>query len=153
MLQHIWCKVPPFHFPIATVLVKIESRPFAAGAMRECYAMKKLSTFYTPAEQQWVRAPNCVAKRYKKQVDDAVYFDDVRLQMDSKALGEMYNKTDPPKKVDFVQSYVLLFPSRDERTVFSVEHLIEGDYVRWCCCCWRSWWWCWRMVSLKDGVF
>lgn len=92
--------------------------------------MKKLSTFYTPAEQQWVRAPNCVAKRYKKAVADDVYFDDVRLQMDSKALGELYNKTDPPKKVDFVQSYVILFPDKEDRGIYTVEHLIEGDYVR-----------------------
>lgn len=27
------------------VLVKMERRPFAAGAMRECFALKKLSTF------------------------------------------------------------------------------------------------------------
>ena len=27
------------------VIVKMETKPFAAGAMRECYAMKKLSTF------------------------------------------------------------------------------------------------------------
>ena len=27
------------------VLVKMEVKPFAAGAMRECYAAKKLSTF------------------------------------------------------------------------------------------------------------
>eukprot|EP00955_Chlamydomonas_euryale_P097579 365084-Chlamydomonas_euryale.AAC.15 len=26
------------------VLVKVEDKPFAAGAMRECFAMKKLST-------------------------------------------------------------------------------------------------------------
>lgn len=30
---------------LSAVLVKIEARPFAAGAMRECFAMKKLSTF------------------------------------------------------------------------------------------------------------
>ncbi len=40
---------------------------------------------------------------YKKPAPNTVYFDDVRLQMDSKALGELYNKTDPPRKVDFVQ--------------------------------------------------
>ena len=27
--------------------VKLEVKPFGAGAMRECYAMKKLSTFTT----------------------------------------------------------------------------------------------------------
>jgi hypothetical protein len=37
---------PPTHPPaLAPVLVKMEGRPFAAGAMRECFALKKLSTF------------------------------------------------------------------------------------------------------------
>lgn len=38
--------------------------------------------------QNWIRAPNCVAKRYKKPVPDSTYLDDVTLQMDSKALGK-----------------------------------------------------------------
>ena len=35
-------KCAPLRLHVAAVLVKIEVRPFAAGAMRECYAMKKL---------------------------------------------------------------------------------------------------------------
>jgi len=32
------------------VLVKMEAKPFGAGAMRECYAMKKMSTFVPVSE-------------------------------------------------------------------------------------------------------
>lgn len=71
--------------------------------MRECYAMKKLSTFTNSMHMDWARASNFVAKRYKLSAPREVYFDDVRLQMDAKALGELYSKTDPPKKVDVVQ--------------------------------------------------
>lgn len=43
------------------MLVKIEEKPFAAGAMRECFAMKKLTSMHG----QWIKAGNYVAKRYK----------------------------------------------------------------------------------------
>ena len=32
----------------ATVLVKMDKGPFGAGAMRECFAMKKLSWYVAP---------------------------------------------------------------------------------------------------------
>ena len=41
-----------------------------------------------------------VTKRYKKEgVHSTVYFSDLLVQMDAKHLGELYNKTHPPKKV------------------------------------------------------
>jgi hypothetical protein len=40
------------------VLVKMERRPFAAGAMRECFALKKLSTFSSSVYMDWRKAPN-----------------------------------------------------------------------------------------------
>eukprot|EP01135_Chromosphaera_perkinsii_P005600 Nk52_evm14s355 gene=Nk52_evmTU14s355 len=45
------------------VLVKVEKEPFASGAMRNCYRMKKLSNFLT--NSSWHNASNLVAKRYK----------------------------------------------------------------------------------------
>jgi len=38
--------------------------------------------------RDWRRAPNFVAKRYKKVVDRDIYFADVVLQMDAKFFGE-----------------------------------------------------------------
>uniref|UniRef100_A0A383WC16 Alpha-type protein kinase domain-containing protein n=1 Tax=Tetradesmus obliquus TaxID=3088 RepID=A0A383WC16_TETOB len=115
-----------------SVLVKIEARPFAAGAMRECYAMKKLSTFSSSVYRDWKRAPNFVAKRYKKPVARDVYFADVVLQMDAKWLGDEYSKVPGvPKKVDFMQAGVIEFKDRPGKPVLAVEHLIEGDYVKY----------------------
>lgn len=40
-----------------------------------------------------------MSKRYKKEhVPRGVYYNDLLVQMDAKALGEAYNKTDPPKQ-------------------------------------------------------
>jgi elongation factor 2 kinase len=101
------------------VLVRMDPDPFAAGAMRECWALKKASTFGGAgggacalggrraggagggggvlgggggggSSRVW---PNFVAKRYKDpRVPDAVYVADVVMQMDAKALGEAYNR-------------------------------------------------------------
>ncbi len=40
------------------VLIKMEAKPFAAGAMRECYAAKQLSTFTHSVD--WHKANNVV---------------------------------------------------------------------------------------------
>ncbi|KAG2449797.1 hypothetical protein HYH02_005320 [Chlamydomonas schloesseri] len=112
------------------VLVKMEGKPFAAGAMRECYAAKKLSTFTHNVD--WHKAQNMVAKRYKKEgVRKSVYYNDVLVQMDAKMLGECYNRTDPPKQVDVMQCAILQFPGRPGGPLYAVEQLIEGDYVKY----------------------
>ncbi|KAF8055109.1 Eef2k [Scenedesmus sp. PABB004] len=120
------------HWVKDTVLVRMEGRPFAAGAMRECYALKKLSTFSSSVARDWRQAHNFVAKRYKRPVDRGVYFADVVLQMDAKYLGDAYSKIPGvPKKVDFVQAALLEMRDRPGRPVLAVERLIEGAYVKY----------------------
>ena len=58
---------------------------------------KKLSTF--AQHPNWKNASNYVAKRYMREAKRWTYFDDVKLQMDSKLWGEEYSKLDVPKKV------------------------------------------------------
>lgn len=112
------------------VLVKMEAKPFAAGAMRECYAAKQLSTFTHSVD--WHKANNVVAKRYKKEgVRRGVYYNDLLVQMDAKMLGEMYNRTDPPKQVDVMQCVIVQFTGRPKAPLYCMEQLIEGDYVKY----------------------
>lgn len=67
-------------------LVKCQRRPFAEGAMRECYRLKKLSQQpHRALSVDWTHASNYVAKRYKKEVDRGVYFDDVKMQVRGRA--------------------------------------------------------------------
>lgn len=79
------------------VLAKMEERPFANGSMRQCFAMKKLSTF--SAFRSWLLAGNFVAKVYMSAAEEAAYVDDVQLQMEAKRFGDAYNSRNPPKKV------------------------------------------------------
>lgn len=110
------------------VLVKMELKPFTNGAMRQCYRLKKHSTF---CAQDWKHAPNYVAKCYMEDVDRQVYFEDVKLQMDAKLWGEEFNRHNPPKKVDIFQMYVLEFNNREGSPLFHLEHFIEGNYIKY----------------------
>ncbi|XP_077979955.1 eukaryotic elongation factor 2 kinase-like isoform X2 [Glandiceps talaboti] len=114
---------------IDTVRVKIEPESFAAGAMRQCYRMKKLSNF--AKNDNWKQASNYVAKHYIDEVERDVYFEDVKLQMDAKIWGEEYNRHNPPKKVDIIQMSVLEFTDRPGKPLYHLEHLIEGNYIKY----------------------
>mmetsp|Transcript_26969 Transcript_26969/g.69935 ORF Transcript_26969/g.69935 Transcript_26969/m.69935 type:complete len:637 (-) Transcript_26969:333-2243(-) len=110
------------------VMVKLDDKPFGAGAMRECFAMKKLSQHTTLRD--WKRAQNLVAKRYMRQQDEKVYREDVKLQMDAKMLGDEFNLLNPPKKVDFITASLYQVVTGPLQGFFCVESLIEGEYIK-----------------------
>ena len=87
------------------VFIKLQNEPFANGAMRTCFRMKKMNKNCPDFDwkSDW---NNYVAKRYTEDChEDAesvpreIYFDDIRLQMDAKLWGEEYNRHNPPKKL------------------------------------------------------
>lgn len=114
------------------MLVKIESEPFAEGAMRECFRMKKLSQ--QPGSTQWLtmdwdHASNYVAKQYKAEgVGREAYAADVVLQMEAKLWASRFNRLGPPKKVDFLQGSYFELPNRaalGQPALFAVERLVQ----------------------------
>ncbi|XP_078319080.1 eukaryotic elongation factor 2 kinase-like isoform X2 [Crassostrea virginica] len=111
------------------VQVKMMKKAFNRGAMRQCFRLKKISTFSRSGD--WSHAQNYVAKRYIEEVDRDVYFQDVRLQMDAKVWGEEYNRHNPPKKVDIFQMYILEFKNRSGQPLYHLEHFIEGEYIKY----------------------
>ncbi|KAF8381349.1 efk-1 [Pristionchus pacificus] len=111
------------------VEVKLLGDPFARGAMRECFRMKKLSSM--SRNQDWTHANNYVAKRYIQEVDREVLFSDVRLQMDAKLWAEEFNRHSPPKKIDIVQMCVMEMLDMPGQPLYHLEHFIEGDYVKY----------------------
>jgi len=112
-------------------VIKIDKIPFANGAMRECYRMKKLSNF--SHSNDWLRdSNNYVAKKYmEKDTDRDTYFQDVKLQMDAKLWGEEFNRHNPPKKVDIFMMAVLELPERPGKPLYHIEHYIDGEYVKY----------------------
>uniref|UniRef100_A0A0K0EF31 Eukaryotic elongation factor 2 kinase n=1 Tax=Strongyloides stercoralis TaxID=6248 RepID=A0A0K0EF31_STRER len=110
------------------VFVKMEDKPFANGAMRECYRLKKMSNFATDTD--WKLAMNYVCKRYIQDVDRNVLFEDVRLQMDSKLWAEEFNRHNPPKKIDIIQMSILEFTEEEGSPLYHLEHFIDGKYIK-----------------------
>lgn len=111
-------------------VVKVETKPFAHGAMRSCFRLKKLSNFVH--KSSWESASNYVAKCYKdKEIPRERYFDEVKLQMDAKLWAEEYNRHNPPKKIDMFQMSILEFKNRPESPLYHLEHYIEGTYTKY----------------------
>ncbi|VDM43324.1 unnamed protein product [Toxocara canis] len=111
------------------VQIKMHPESFARGAMRECYRVKKLSSFRK--SDNWEHACNYVAKKYIRPIDRQVIFEDVRLQMDSKLWAEEFNRHNPPKKIDIMQVSILEFIDEPDRPLYHLEHYIEGDYIKY----------------------
>ena len=110
--------------------VKIEDKKFANGAMRACFRLKKLSNFVH--KESWEHAANYVAKCYMdKSIERERYFDDVRLQMDAKLWAEIFNRHNPPKKIDMFQMSILEFVNRAGSPLYHMEHFIEGEYIKY----------------------
>jgi len=111
------------------ITIKIESKPFAHGSMRECFRLKKLSAF--SSHQDWNHSSNYITKRYIEDVPMARYFDDVMMQMTTKLWATHYNHHNPPKKVDIVQMSVLEFKDRAGRPYYHLERFIDGNYIKY----------------------
>lgn len=112
-------------------MVKMEPKQFANGAMRACFRLKKLSNIVHT--QSWEHASNYVAKCYMNQEDTTRedYFNDVKLQMDAKLWAEIYNRHNPPKKIDMFQTSVLEFKNRPGAPLYHLEHFIDGEYIKY----------------------
>ena len=79
-----------------------------------------------------MHASNNVAKCYRdEEVPRERYFDDVKLQMDAKLWAELYNRHNPPKKIDMFQMSILEFVHRPGSPLFHLEHYIEGKYIKY----------------------
>uniref|UniRef100_A0A0M3JTA9 Eukaryotic elongation factor 2 kinase (inferred by orthology to a C. elegans protein) n=1 Tax=Anisakis simplex TaxID=6269 RepID=A0A0M3JTA9_ANISI len=111
------------------VQIKMHPESFARGAMRECYRVKKLSSF--KKNDNWSHAHNYVAKKYIRPIGREVIFEDVRLQMDSKLWAEEFNRHNPPKKIDIMQVCILELIDEPDRPLYHLEHFIEGDYIKY----------------------
>jgi elongation factor 2 kinase len=91
---------------------------------------KKLSNF--SHDKCWRTASNYVAKCYiDTEIPKENYFNDVKVQMDAKLWAEIYNRFNPPKKIDMIQMCIIEFKERAGSPLFHLEHYIQGNYVKY----------------------
>lgn len=83
-------------------------------------------------KDSWDHASNYVAKSYMDPtIPRERYFDDVKLQMEAKLWAEIYNRHNPPKKIDMFQVSILEFKNRPDSPLFHLEHFIDGQYIKY----------------------
>lgn len=104
------------------IFVQEEKEPFARGGMR---AVHRMADYSCTGE-----ARNKVVKFYLKPVDRDVYFHDVMMQTIAKKFAKLYNERNPPKKVDFVDAWVVEFVERAGKDLGSVELALKGEYKK-----------------------
>eukprot|EP01107_Rhizomastix_libera_P014766 TRINITY_DN494_c0_g1_i7.p1 TRINITY_DN494_c0_g1~~TRINITY_DN494_c0_g1_i7.p1 ORF type:complete len:830 (-),score=185.15 TRINITY_DN494_c0_g1_i7:63-2552(-) len=124
----------------SAILAKIEEKPFAAGCMRVAFKMTDLSN---PSQV-------FVAKKYSsKSTGREAYFFDVKMQMLARRWSEKYNAKNPPKKVEFLETFVIelvdlpiprtspsLQPQgsqapASEEVLYGVERFVEGKFIKY----------------------
>jgi len=107
------------------VVLKIEPRPFAVGSMRGAYRMQDL-TLEEGEDNEFV------AKISKNRNEDRnVYFNDVKMQMESKFWAEKFNNRFGKDIVDFLVAYVAELVERPGTPLIGVENRVAGNYVKY----------------------
>lgn len=111
----------------SSVTVSMAAYPFQEGTMRQVY---ELTDYSLPAGQQ-----QCVAKLSKDPHEARdTYFAEVEMQYKCKDLASKFNAHGPPKRIDFVNAWVLEFPRRRAPgggpLVAQVEQLLRGHYAK-----------------------
>jgi elongation factor 2 kinase len=51
--------------------------------------------------------------------------------LQAKMYADFYNAKNPPKKVDFLDAYVLTLKDRPHKPICAVEKFIEGEYKKY----------------------
>jgi len=104
--------------------VIIQPQPFAEGNLRTAYHMKDLSVLGNDSRY--------VLKMSKDPDEEpGSYFDDVQMQMEAKMYAELFNAHNPPKKVSFLDAYVLELKDRPGSRICAVEKFIDGEYKKY----------------------
>jgi hypothetical protein len=80
----------------------------------------------------WEQCENYVAKRYLVPgTPRETYFSDIEMQMISKRYARQYTALGPPKKVDFLQAFVIEVVRNGAPMLYCVERALEfGSYTK-----------------------
>jgi len=107
--------------------VKIDEVPFDKGGLRYVFHLQDLSI---PGRKYVAKMSQDMRDNIKKEI----YFNDVRMQAIARFFCHGitgYNSYNPPKKVDFLDAYVLHLKQREGSPVCHVEQYIAGEYKKY----------------------
>mmetsp|Transcript_39774 Transcript_39774/g.66636 ORF Transcript_39774/g.66636 Transcript_39774/m.66636 type:complete len:413 (-) Transcript_39774:120-1358(-) len=104
--------------------VKIDPTPFARGNLRLAHHM--LACLSKDGVKE-----HYVAKISIDPFEDPKnYLDDVATQQCASEYAKMYNRYNPPKRVEFVEAFVISLIDRPRAPLCAVERYIDGTYKK-----------------------
>jgi elongation factor 2 kinase len=105
------------------VQIKIAPEPFARGGLRKAYHMLDLDAAEDNEEVTYV------AKMAIDPYEDReIYFQDVEMQMYAREWADKFNSYNPPKRVEFIQAWLIELVDRPGNPICGVERFIDGPY-------------------------
>mmetsp|Transcript_13753 Transcript_13753/g.33614 ORF Transcript_13753/g.33614 Transcript_13753/m.33614 type:complete len:417 (+) Transcript_13753:66-1316(+) len=108
--------------------IKIDPSPFARGNLRLAHHM--LASISSRDRSKGV-SQHYVAKISIDPFEDPrSYLDDVATQQCAREYAKMYNRYNPPKRVKFVEAFVLSLIDRPHSPLCAVERYIDGTYKK-----------------------
>ncbi|OQS06513.1 hypothetical protein THRCLA_01448 [Thraustotheca clavata] len=103
---------------MSNVTIILDETPFAKGSLRLVYHLQDITQ---PNETH-------VAKlAIDPDEDPQTYFRDIELQAHCARYAELYNEYKPPKRIEFIQAWVLELKQRNG-ALCAVERYIPGEY-------------------------
>jgi myosin-heavy-chain kinase len=130
------------------IVVKLEKGAFAEGALRTAHLVDVIGTVVpceTTAEASILgdktlkssvplevgkMGNQYVAKISKQPVPSERYFEDVKMQVLCKELGNKFNQQGAPKRVEFLMAWVLQVTRNNESVIYGLEPFIEGEFKK-----------------------
>src|SRR3989338_992496 len=122
------------------VLLKIEETPFAKGALRaahrcleESISTQDLGSLLKTTAVDWRKARRWVVKTFlqspERDQELVAVRSDVMGQTLAKHYGNLFNRANPARKVDFLEaSYIEV---ADTGKLYAAEAYVEGEYVKY----------------------
>lgn len=117
------------------IRVKLDPMPFARGALRVVYHMKicekKPAAPFDAKGGPHPPQRTHVAKIALSAQDNenrSIYFRDVEMQCLARYIASKFNRCNPPKRVDFLEAFVVELVEREGTPVCGVETFISGSY-------------------------
>mmetsp|Transcript_21957 Transcript_21957/g.44083 ORF Transcript_21957/g.44083 Transcript_21957/m.44083 type:complete len:423 (+) Transcript_21957:77-1345(+) len=108
--------------------IKIDPRPFARGNLRLAHHMLAC---LSKRDRRTKTLRRYVAKISIDPFEDPKsYLDDVATQCSAREYAKMYNRYNPPKKVRFVEAFIISLIDRPMAPLCAVEQYIDGTYKK-----------------------
>lgn len=109
------------------IKVKIDTKPFDKGGLRLVFHLKDLNE----PDVAFVMKMSRDQRDNQSKQGRTIYYEDVRMQAYCAHFARKFNTYNPPKKVEFLEAFILELKQRAGSPVCGVEKFIKGQYKKY----------------------